>query len=76
MSSVNLKRNDKNWTVSYLDNGEVMHLSFRTIERAADFIVDELEVSDDLIDEALIYMEANEHNTVIISGDSILTENR
>lgn len=76
MSAVNLKKNKSNWTVSYIDNGEVMHLDFRTIEKAADFMIDDLDVSDDAVDEALIYMIANDHNTAIISGENVLTEDR
>lgn len=65
---INLIQKTNEWVVTYLINKEVVHKSFDTIELAAEFMVAQGVIDDD-IDDALCEMAVYKHRRAIFTDN-------
>ena len=64
---INLVNKVDYWLVTHVVGNEQVNKRFDTIEKAADFMVDELKVHDDDIDDALCEMVGFGHTRAIFT---------
>jgi hypothetical protein len=73
MTLCNLVKRPTTWVVTFMKNNKVEGLEFNTIEKAADYIVDELKVKDSEVDEAITQMYALKRCRAIFDTNGTLS---